>query len=151
MAAALTRTMTTIDSSTHRVAATAGGVRKAADALARFAKARRITPDEAWPVQLALNEWLTNIVEHAYRDRRTGVIDVSYLLTDGALSVTVIDDGPEFDPLSLPPPDTDEPIENRQPGGLGVHFIRQLMDSVEYSRTEGRNTLVFSKKVGSSK
>ncbi|MDO8833947.1 MAG: ATP-binding protein [Vicinamibacterales bacterium] len=140
--------MATIDSSTHRVAATAGGVRKAAGALARFTKARRIAHDDAWPVQLALLEWLTNIVEHGYRDRPNGVIDVSYLLTDGALAVTVTDDGPAFDPLSLPPPDTGQPIEDREPGGLGVHFIRQLMDHAEYRRADGRNTLVFRKKVG---
>jgi anti-sigma regulatory factor (Ser/Thr protein kinase) len=143
--------MATTGSKTHRVAATAEGVRVAAGALTRFAKAGRVAPDDAWPVQLALSEWLTNIVEHAYRERRAGVIDVSYMLEDGALAVTVTDDGPAFDPLSLPPPDTDEPIEDREPGGLGVHFIRQLMDHVEYRRADGRNTLVFTKKVDSRK
>jgi serine/threonine-protein kinase RsbW len=142
--------MATTDISTHRVAATADGVRRAVDALTRFARARRIAPDDAWPVEIALSECLTNIVEHAYRDRREGVIDVSYQMTDDALAVTVTDEGPTFDPLSLPPPDTGEPIEDRTPGGLGIHFIRQLMDNVEYHRTDGRNTLVFTKKVGST-
>ena len=142
--------MATTDNSTHRVAATADGVRLAVDALTRFADAARIVPGDVWPVQIALNEWLANIVEHAYRDRREGVIDVRYQMMGDALAVTVTDNGPAFDPLSLPPPDTDEPIEHRAPGGLGIHFIRRLMDNVEYRRTDGRNTLVFTKKVGST-
>ena len=61
----------------------------------------------------------------------------------GFLSATVSDDGKPFDPLSLPEPDIHAPIEERKVGGLGIHLLRKLMDTVEYRRTGERNELSF--------
>jgi len=56
----------------------------------------------------------------------------------------VSDDGPAFNPLQVPEPDVAATLEERRPGGLGVHLVRQLMDRVEYRRAEGRNCLVMT-------
>jgi serine/threonine-protein kinase RsbW len=60
--------------------------------------------------------------------------------------MTVEDDGPHFDPLSLPPPDVTVGLADRRVGGLGVHLVRNLMDTVSYARTAGRNQLCMSKR-----
>ena len=60
--------------------------------------------------------------------------------------VEVEDDGRAFNPLDLPPVDTTVPLEQRPVGGLGVHMIRQLMDSVEYRRADGRNILTLTRR-----
>jgi anti-sigma regulatory factor (Ser/Thr protein kinase) len=48
--------------------------------------------------------------------------------------MTIEDDGPRFDPLSLPPPDVTAGLAERPVGGLGLFLVRQLMDVVSYDR-----------------
>jgi len=70
---------------------------------------------------------------------------------NGDLAATVSDDGAPFDPLSQPPPDIHAPAEDRKVGGLGIHLLRSLMDSVEYRRADGRNRLTFRTRTGAPK
>jgi anti-sigma regulatory factor (Ser/Thr protein kinase) len=57
----------------------------------------------------------------------------------------VDDDGRPFDPLSVPPPDLEKPIAERMVGGLGIHFIRNIMTEVSYSRAAGHNRLMLKR------
>jgi anti-sigma regulatory factor (Ser/Thr protein kinase) len=57
----------------------------------------------------------------------------------------VTDDGREFNPLERPEPDTTLHVHQREPGGLGIHFVRKLFPSVEYRREHGRNVLILRK------
>ena len=117
---------------TVRVPASQDGLRAAAGALDRFEAAHALDPEAGWPVHVALDEVLSNVVLHGTAGRPNRVIDVTFALVAGSLEVTVVDDGPEWDPLTRPPPDTEAPIETRRPGGLGVHLVRNLMDRVTY-------------------
>jgi serine/threonine-protein kinase RsbW len=139
--------MATDETRTLRVAATGDGILLAVEAFTQFTSACALTRDDVWKIEVALHEWLTNIVEHGNDGAPGGTIDVQYRLTAGDLEIAVTDDGPAFDPWTLPPPDTAAPIEDRKPGGLGIYFIRQLMDRVAHDRTDGHNTLVFAKRV----
>jgi anti-sigma regulatory factor (Ser/Thr protein kinase) len=96
---------------------------------------------------LALVEWLTNVIAHAYDDAREHWIAVRFLASPSQARVEVEDDGREFNPLTHPPVDTTTPLEQRAIGGLGVHMVRRLMDSVEYRREAGRNILVMTRRV----
>ncbi len=128
---------------TFRVDAGSAGLRQAADELDAFGAAHGLREDGAWPLQVALDEVLSNIVHHAAGSEAVK-IDVALEYRDGALELTVSDDGPAFDPLQLPEPDLSGPLQERSPGGLGVHLVRQLMDRVEYRRTGERNSLVMT-------
>ena len=141
--------MATDEARTFQVAATGDGIRQAVDAFTQFTSGGTLTQEEVWKVQVALGEWLTNVVEHGYDGQPGGVIDVRYCLTGSDLEVSVTDDGRAFDPLTVPPPDTSAPIEDRKPGGLGIYFIRTLVDRVDYYRSGGRNTLVLAKRISS--
>jgi serine/threonine-protein kinase RsbW len=131
---------------TVRVAAGQDGLRAAASALDRFEAGHALDPEAVWPVHVALDEVLSNVVRHGTSGRPNSLIDVTFALKDGSLVVTVVDDGPEWDPLTLPPPDTTAPLDARRPGGLGVHLVRNLMDRVTYTRDEDRNHLVFARR-----
>ena len=131
---------------TVRVAAGQDGLRAAAGALDRFEAANALDPEAVWPVHVALDEVLSNVVRHGTGGRPNSLIDVTFALEGGSLEVTVVDDGPEWDPLTLPPPDTTAPLDARRPGGLGVHLVRNLMDRVTYTRDEDRNHLVFARR-----
>jgi serine/threonine-protein kinase RsbW len=127
-----------------RVAASPAGIQQAAAALDGFRAAHGLEDSAAWPLQVALDEILSNIVRHARPGLMAGVIDIAVERRGDAVQMTVADDGPAFDPLQLPEPDVSAPLEDRHPGGLGVHLVRKLMDRVEYVRTEGRNRLTMT-------
>jgi len=97
-------------------------------------------------VNLALEEILTNVISYGYEDKNEHEIIVRLSLQDGELVAEVEDDGRPFNPLELPEPDTTSPLEERPVGGLGIHFVRKLMDAVEYSRKDGKNLLVMKTK-----
>ena len=133
---------------TVRVAGTPGGIREAAAAFDGFQARHALSSEAVWPVQVALDEVLANIVGHAYEGRGDGVIDLTFVLDAGTLTVTIADDGPAIDPLALPEPDTTTPLDDRQPGGLGIYLVKQLMRRVEYCRQGGRNCLVLVHRLG---
>jgi serine/threonine-protein kinase RsbW len=96
---------------------------------------RGIDADQAYDVDLVLEELFTNMVRHA---RGTSPIEVS-LADDGAsLTLRLRDEGVEpWDPSQAPPPDVNRPIHERRPGGLGLHFIRQLTRDLRFEHVDG--------------
>lgn len=96
-------------------------------------------------IKLASEEVLVNIINYAYPDKE-GNIEISYILNDNkSLKIEIVDWGVAFDPLSLPEPDINAPLEDREIGGLGVYLVRNIMDEVNYKREEDRNILTFVK------
>ena len=83
-------------------------------------------------VQLAVDEACTNIIRHAYSERKD-VITLTLELADEDLLITITDRGKPFDPSSIPPPDLEADVDERKTGGLGIYFMRKLMDYVNYS------------------
>jgi serine/threonine-protein kinase RsbW len=97
--------------------------------------------------ELALEEIFMNVVMHGAKDR-TCRVEVRLALTAAdSVTLTVEDDAPGFDPLSLPPPDVTASLAERRVGGLGVFLVRQTMDTVSYARVAGRNQLRMTKQV----
>jgi anti-sigma regulatory factor (Ser/Thr protein kinase) len=95
---------------------------------------------------LALEEAVMNVVTHAFAGRPPPYTIVVRLdIADKVLAAEVIDNGKAFDPTTAPLPDFAMPVEQRNPGGLGIHLMRGLMDQLHYSRTDGRNILRLEK------
>ena len=99
-------------------------------------------------LRIALDEIVTNIVNYAYPDGASHDITIHCEIREGRLETTVEDDGVAFDPLRAPPPDLAVPLASRQVGGLGVHFVRNLMSAVTYERVGGRNRLTLKQEIG---
>jgi serine/threonine-protein kinase RsbW len=97
------------------------------------------------PVTMCLEEILSNIIRHGCLPGQRCDIEVRYRVLDQGIEVEVSDNARAFDPLTLPPPDLNVPIEQRKAGGLGVFLVRKLMDEVHYEYRNGRNHLVFCK------
>jgi anti-sigma regulatory factor (Ser/Thr protein kinase) len=103
---------------------------------------------QAHAFELALEEVFMNVVMHAAPAARTlPRVELSLSLADGGVTMTVEDDGPKFDPLSLPPPDLTSGVAERRIGGYGVHLVRQMMDIVSYQRVGARNQLRMRKHI----
>ncbi|HEV1994396.1 MAG TPA: ATP-binding protein, partial [Candidatus Acidoferrum sp.] len=94
---------------------------------------------------LAVDEGLTNIIRHAYGGNAERPIEASFrrihARCDGksgdALEIVLEDRGAAVNPKKL----CGRTLEDIRPGGLGLHFIRESMDTVEFSRRKGRNQL----------
>ena len=105
------------------------------------ASAVGVPPARAAEIELALEEALVNICQYAYSDD-TGTVEIRCQQADTAhFLIEFIDTGRPFNILALPLPDLTADIEQRRVGGLGVLFIRTLMDHVTYRRDGNQNIL----------
>jgi len=118
------------------------------EAIEGFGDSQELEQKVVFAMTLALDEVLTNVITYGFAEDPEVPHDirVALRLVDGALWATVVDDGRAFDPLTqVPPPDLDTDVEDRPIGGLGVHFLRTLMDGCSYSRRDNLNELEFFK------
>jgi len=95
--------------------------------------------------QLAVEEAITNIIDHGYKNA-CGEIIISCRINLYQAEVRIRDNAPRFDPLSLPEPELDGTIQDRKIGGLGVFLIRQVMNEISYQYENGQNILVMIKR-----
>jgi anti-anti-sigma factor len=104
-------------------------------------------PKETFDVQMAVDEACTNIMEHGYGGDESGTIEISCRQTDEGVTITIRDFGHPFDPDAVPEPNIEAPLEERPVGGLGLFFMRQLMDDVRFQFDEVRgNVLTMTKR-----
>ena len=115
--------------------------------LREFGSAAALAPAQVGTFELALEEIFMNIVMHGSQPGIAPRVEVSLNLGIESVTMTVEDDGPQFDPLSLPPPDVTASLADRKVGGLGVFLVRNIMDTITYARTAGRNQLRISKRL----
>lgn len=88
---------------------------------------------QTYAVELAVDEAFTNIIEHAYGGECAEEIECTCLISNDGLVITMKDCGRTFDPAAVPEPNLEADLEDRQVGGLGLFFIRRLMDDVQFS------------------
>ena len=97
-------------------------------------------------VRLALEEVVVNVMEYAYPGQE-GEIRVDALFDNRQLTLVVTDSGSPFDPTAAEDADTTLTAEERPIGGLGIFLTRQLMDTVDYERKDGKNVLTMKKQL----
>lgn len=93
-------------------------------------------------VQMAVDEACTNIIEYGYTEE-VGMIDIICLRRGGDIMVIIKDEGKQFDPTTVQPPDLNASLEERKTGGLGIYFMKKLMDEVKYEFKDGKNVLTM--------
>ena len=91
---------------------------------------------------LAVEEGFVNICEHGALDRSASVL-IRVQLAGDRLIVELVDEGEPFNPLTRDDPDVTSGLEARPLGGLGIFFLRKVIDSVTYRRENGRNVLTL--------
>jgi anti-sigma regulatory factor (Ser/Thr protein kinase) len=121
-------------------------IAKVHPALENFGQRCSLSPKTLFEINLILEEVLANIISYAYGDNQWHEIVVRADIGSDELVIEVEDDGRPFNPLQIPPPDLERPLEQRKVGGLGLHLVRELTSSIEYTRREDKNHLVMRKK-----
>jgi serine/threonine-protein kinase RsbW len=118
-----------------------------ADAFSAWADAARISLAEAYHVNVVFDELVTNTILHGLGEGRPGRIRVRARLRGDVLEAELRDDAPAFNPFEVPPPSLVAALEERAVGGLGVHFVRTLMDEHAYAREGDENVVSLRKRL----
>jgi serine/threonine-protein kinase RsbW len=123
-------------------------------AVERLTEAFGFSAAESRAVTRAVDEALTNIIRHAYSGAPDRPIVLAFRATRGdgqdskdGLEITMSDHGPAVDPEKM----CGRELSDVKPGGLGLHFIRQSMDIVEFKRANDTNSLRLVKYIRTPK
>jgi anti-sigma regulatory factor (Ser/Thr protein kinase) len=114
------------------------------DAVESFGTHAGLSSDLTYRLTLSLDEIVSNVIRHGYSDTNDHVVEVRLSIHDGVVTSVIEDDGHPYDPRESPEPDLSMPVEQRGPGGLGIFLVRQMMDSIDYARRDGRNVLTVT-------
>lgn len=121
------------------------GLRRLYDFVADVALYLDLEEKCKFDIELAVEEAVNNIIHYAY-DRKGGLIGVTITYMDGEIVVTIQDWGTPFDGVA-PEFDYNKPVSDRINGGMGLHFIRTVMDSVTFEpQAETGTILTLTKK-----
>lgn len=98
-------------------------------------------------LKLAVEEAVVNVMQYSYPLGTTGNINVNAQCDGESLKFVISDQGKAFDPTQTAKADTSLSVEERPIGGLGILLVRELMDSINYERVDGKNLLTLRKKL----
>ncbi len=116
------------------------------DVTRRMAEVCGFDQPQAERLALAVDEASTNVIEHAYAGAADRVIELRYWDRGEELRIDVVDDGASVDPSAVPEVDLARYASERRTGGLGMHLMGKIMDSVTFRRAAHRNVCCMVKR-----
>jgi serine/threonine-protein kinase RsbW len=121
---------------------------KIGDFIERAARQAGLDDQAAYAVQMAVDEACSNIIEHGYGGEGRGSIQLVCQIQKDGLQVMIRDQARPFDPSQVPQLDTEAPLSERKPRGMGLFFIRQLVDTAkfEFDPPHGNRLTLFKRR-----
>lgn len=130
------------------VHSTADALPQVIDYVRLSCAAAGLSEQASFACELATDEAYTNIIEHAYRGQENGLVRVACWVDENRFVVQLQDHGQAFDPASIDKPILTHTLTDRPLGGLGIHFMRSLMDDVRFEfDAHAGNTVTMSKQL----
>jgi len=121
------------------------------DFITQAARDAGLDEDGVFHVQMAVDEACSNVIEHAYGSGLAGSIDLTCAIDSGGdLRIDIRDHGRPFDPTEVPAPNFKNgavDFDDVKIGGLGLFFMRKLMDEVAFQFDQTGNHLTMIKRV----
>lgn len=110
------------------------------------AKNAGLNNQEAFELETAVDEAVSNIIEHAYGGEGIGEIKCRCCIEDDGIRIILEDYGQPFDPSNIPTPDIKSQLKDRKNHGLGYFLMCQLMDEIKFDFHHGHNKLTMFKR-----
>jgi serine/threonine-protein kinase RsbW len=126
-----------------RILATQVELKRVVGRVEAFCLANRLPEAASNLMNLALDEVLSNIQKYGYEAAEGGPIEIELTYSNNKLTAAVSDRGGAFNPLGLELPAATGPLQSRKEGGLGILFLKTLLDSVVYERIGGQNKITL--------
>ena len=102
-------------------------------------------------VNLALEEWVVNVINYAYPKGIRGHVELTAEVANEVLTLMVKDHGVPFDPTQKEDADINAELNERQIGGLGIYLVKSIMDTMTYQRTsDGYNVVTLTKNLSTN-
>ena len=117
------------------------------DFVKLFADDKGLNKDACQEITLAIEELLVNIILYAYPKDSVGKIELSLLISGADIIINISDSGIPFNILEAKKPNTNLPLKQRPIGGMGILFVKKMVDKIEYERKAGKNSLTLFKVV----
>ena len=108
-----------------------------------FGEANGIPEQQIFLINLEIDELITNYVRHSVRKVSKPRMELTVQEHEGKVILTVLDTGPPFNPLTAPPPDLSDDLDQRKMGGMGLHLVRSYCDRIHYELVDGYNRLIL--------
>lgn len=110
-----------------------------------FERDNGLEDSESYFLDLTLEELFTNLVRHA---RGSEEIEIEITIDGELMTIRMTDSDTEpFDGNSLGEVDTEAPLMEREPGGLGIHLVKKMADSLEYHYDDGTLVVTATKRL----
>ncbi len=130
------------------VDATVENIPAVTDFVNRKLEELQCPPKSQMQIDIAIDELFGNISNYAYKpDIGPATVRVEVEKHPVAVTITFIDGGRQFDPLSTDEPDVTLPASERRIGGLGLYLVRKTMDEITYEYRNGKNILKIRKNI----
>ncbi len=118
---------------------------KIAEFVTREARGSHFSENDVCCIETAVDEACSNIIEHAYQGENIGDIECTVNLIPEGIVIALKDTGRPFNINKYKPPNLKSPLRNRKTHGLGLYFIKKMMDKVELSCDGSANILLLTK------
>ena len=122
-----------------------GEVPQLSEFIDSFAEEAGIDFSLTMSLNLAMEEAVVNVMQYAYPQGTKGKVEILAESEGEEVTFVISDSGKAFDPTAKAEVDVNLNVEDRPIGGLGIHLVRQIMDSVEYKREDNKNVLTLRK------
>jgi serine/threonine-protein kinase RsbW len=121
-------------------------LQKVVDFVENFSVSHDIPEGMSNDLNLCLDEILNNAISYGYEDQSEHSITITLSLAEGWLIAVIQDDGKPFDPRQAGSAPVQGTLQSQQVGGLGLSFVKALMDEMDYERKGQYNILKIKKK-----
>lgn len=111
----------------------------------RMAELAGFAEPTAERLSLAVDEAATNVIEHAYKGAPDREVELRFEDRGLDFRIELVDTGQMVDPRAVPQVDLDRFVTERRTGGLGMHLMEKIMDSVTFRRSARRNVCALVK------
>lgn len=110
-----------------------------------------LSAENVFAFKLSVDELCTNIIQYGYEGREPGMLSLSFGADTDKARLIIRDDGKHFSPEQAQSPDIEAGWEEREIGGLGLYFVKELMDNVTYNGVgDGVNEFILEKRLATS-
>lgn len=106
-----------------------------------FCSSNNISEKKCYDISIIIDELASNVINYAFEDPNEHEFFIKLEKEDDVVHIQILDDGIPFDPLEKSTPDLDLSLDERQIGGLGIFFARQLSKLMTYTRADDKNQL----------
>lgn len=119
--------------------------------LETFAAQCSLSEEALFKLNLVLDELVTNAISYGFNGIAQPQIHLQITLDQDYAHACLRDNGQPFDPFSeAPEPELDTPLEQRRIGGLGIHFVRSMVETFHYQRDGDWNVITMGLPLGPS-